>query len=179
MEEKFEQMTKDYLCGPTKPYYLEDARAAIEGHGRKIIKEYGEISFMTLFTFFIFTVDWEMGRMVKRNSIMVKRIISELEEKHHKSMFIAVGLDHLLGNVSIPEMLKENGYEVRRVKSGDIINPEGPREHQNDEHKNDDDDDDQDEHKKPNSPKPSKGEVCRSVPNPVLIGIIAMYFLAK
>ena len=167
MEDKLTEMTKDYICGTMTPDTLEDDRAAVKGHGRKIIKEYGEASFMTLFTFFIFTVDWRMGKRVKRNSNMVKRIISELEEKHHKSMFIAVGISHLLGNVSIPDMLKEKGYEVRRLKSGDIINPEGPREHQDDEHK------------KPNSPKPSKGEVCRSVPNPVLIGMIAMYFLAK
>ena len=85
--------------------------------------------------------------VLKRNTKMAKRIISELEKKHNESMFIAPVIYHLLGNGSIPEIIKENGYEVRRVRSRDVINPEGS-EDKKDKHKTQEDE--------PNKQKPPK-----------------------
>ena len=42
-------------------------------------------------------------------------------------MTFAVGTAHMLGNVSIVEKLKEAGYDVRRVKTKDVLTPpKGP-----------------------------------------------------
>ena len=114
--------------------------------------------------------------VLKRNTKMAKSIVSELEKKHNKSMFIAPGIYHLLGNGSIPEILKENGYEVKRVRSRDVINPEGS-EDKKDKHQTQ-----EDEPKKQKPPKhkpepPSKGAGGRAVPNSFLVGIILFYIL--
>ena len=52
----------------------------------------------------------------------------ELEDTDSPVTF-AVGTAHMLGNLSIVALLKDAGYDVRRVKTADVINPsEGPTE---------------------------------------------------
>ncbi|XP_028318724.1 metalloprotease TIKI1 isoform X1 [Gouania willdenowi] len=62
----------------------------------------------------------------KRNERMGKRVKSLLEEHPDKSFFFAFGAGHFLGNNTVIDVLRRQGYEVEHTPAGQPINRKSP-----------------------------------------------------
>ncbi|XP_056669575.1 metalloprotease TIKI1 isoform X3 [Monodelphis domestica] len=63
----------------------------------------------------------------KRNERMGKRVKALLEEYPDKGFFFAFGAGHFMGNDTVLDVLRREGYEVEHTPAGQPINNEKPR----------------------------------------------------
>ncbi|XP_026099751.1 metalloprotease TIKI1 [Carassius auratus] len=64
----------------------------------------------------------------KRNERMGRRVRALLEEHPHKSFFFAFGAGHFLGNNSVIDVLRREGYEVEHTPAGQTLHSVSERE---------------------------------------------------
>ncbi len=64
-------------------------------------------------------VAFRQAMLIDRNVRMVDRIVDKLEKEPNKSFFFAVGAAHWPGEEGMLELLKQKGYEVRRLGPAD------------------------------------------------------------
>ncbi|XP_018113885.1 metalloprotease TIKI2 [Xenopus laevis] len=63
----------------------------------------------------------------KRNERMARRVISLLKENNDRSFFFAFGAGHFLGNNTVIDVLRQNGYEVEHTPAGQTITGTKPK----------------------------------------------------
>ncbi|XP_075267063.1 metalloprotease TIKI1 isoform X2 [Opisthocomus hoazin] len=63
----------------------------------------------------------------KRNERMGKRVKDLLEEYPDKSFFFAFGAGHFMGNNTVIDVLRREGYEVEHTPAGQAINKKPPK----------------------------------------------------
>ncbi|KAI3362425.1 hypothetical protein L3Q82_012727 [Scortum barcoo] len=76
----------------------------------------------------------------KRNERMGKRVKALLEEHPDKSFFFAFGAGHFLGNNTVIDVLRRQGYEVEHTPAGQPINRRSssrPASSESEEHRDD------------------------------------------
>ena len=111
-------VVQDYL-EKTLSWLENNGTAQYVRYGNQMINKYRCVNFAE-------DIDLESDEMKyyymhERNTVMADKVAQLIRSSPEKKLFVAFGASHFLGNGSVVDMLREEGFQVERVHAFEKI----------------------------------------------------------
>ncbi|KAF4072879.1 hypothetical protein AMELA_G00252490 [Ameiurus melas] len=111
-----EDLIKHYNCGDLNSIIFNHDTSQVPNFNNVTLPPSEQITAQEIDSYF------RQELIYKRNERMGKRVKALLEEHPDKSFFFAFGAGHFLGNNTVIDVLRSQGYEVEHTPAGQPIN---------------------------------------------------------
>lgn len=111
-----EDLIKHYNCGDLNSIIFNHDTSQVPNFNNVTLPPSEQITAQEIDSYF------RQELIYKRNERMGKRVRALLEEHPDKSFFFAFGAGHFLGNNTVIDVLRSQGYEVEHTPAGQPIN---------------------------------------------------------
>lgn len=111
-----EDLIKHYNCGDLNSIIFNHDTSQVPNFNNVTLPPSEQITAQEIDSYF------RQELIYKRNERMGKRVRDLLEEHPDKSFFFAFGAGHFLGNNTVIDVLRSQGYEVEHTPAGQPIN---------------------------------------------------------
>ncbi|XP_046870885.1 metalloprotease TIKI1 [Hypomesus transpacificus] len=111
-----EDLIKHYNCGDLNSIIFNHDSSQVPNFNNVTLPPSEQITAQEIDSYF------RQELIYKRNERMGKRVRTLLEEHSDKSFFFAFGAGHFLGNNTVIDVLRSQGYEVEHTPAGQTIN---------------------------------------------------------
>ncbi|XP_075787430.1 metalloprotease TIKI1 isoform X1 [Pelodiscus sinensis] len=111
-----EDLIKHYNCGDLNSIIFSHDTSQVPNFINATLPPHERITAQEIDTYF------RQELIYKRNERMGRRVKDLLEEYPDKSFFFAFGAGHFMGNNTVIDVLRREGYEVEHTPSGQPIN---------------------------------------------------------
>ncbi|KAJ8402091.1 hypothetical protein AAFF_G00373260 [Aldrovandia affinis] len=115
-----EDLIKHYNCGDLNSIIFNHDTSQVPNFNNVTLPLSEQITAQEIDSYF------RQELIYKRNERMGRRVKALLEENPDKSFFFAFGAGHFLGNNTVIDVLRSQGYEVEHTPAGQPINSGGP-----------------------------------------------------
>ncbi|XP_030641142.1 metalloprotease TIKI1 [Chanos chanos] len=129
-----EDLIKHYNCGDLNSIIFNHDTSQVPNFNNITLPPNEQVTAQEIDAYF------RQELIYKRNERMGKRVKALLEEHPDKSFFFAFGAGHFLGNSTVIDVLRSQGYEVEHTPAGQPINSvrrSGPQPEEEDEEQDD------------------------------------------
>ncbi|XP_007477850.1 metalloprotease TIKI1 isoform X1 [Monodelphis domestica] len=116
-----EDLIKHYNCGDLNSIIFSHDNSQVPNFINATLPPQERITAQEIDSYF------RQELIYKRNERMGKRVKALLEEYPDKGFFFAFGAGHFMGNDTVLDVLRREGYEVEHTPAGQPINNEKPR----------------------------------------------------
>ncbi|XP_040849551.1 metalloprotease TIKI1 isoform X1 [Ochotona curzoniae] len=113
-----EDLIKHYNCGDLSSVIFSHGSSQVPSFINATLRPQERITAQEIDSYF------RRELIYKRNERMGKRVMALLEEFPDKGFFFAFGAGHFLGNHSVLDVLRREGYEVEHTPAGRPLNKE-------------------------------------------------------
>ncbi|NXQ50119.1 TIKI2 Metalloprotease, partial [Catharus fuscescens] len=110
-----EDLIKHYNCGDLRSIILNHDTSQVPNFINASLPAHERITAQEIDSYF------RQELIYKRNERMGRRVKDLLEEHPDKSLFFAFGAGHFMGNNTVIDVLRREGYEVEHTPSGQAI----------------------------------------------------------
>ncbi|XP_015217173.1 metalloprotease TIKI1 [Lepisosteus oculatus] len=110
-----EDLIKHYNCGDLNSIIFNHDTSQVPNFNNVTLPPNEQVTAQEIDSYF------RQELIYKRNERMGKRVRALLEEHPHKSFFFAFGAGHFLGNNTVIDVLRSQGYEVEHTPAGQRI----------------------------------------------------------
>ncbi|KAH0628433.1 hypothetical protein JD844_009588 [Phrynosoma platyrhinos] len=111
-----EDLIKHYNCGDLNSIIFNHDTSQVPNFINATLPPHERITAMEIDSYF------RQELIYKRNRRMGKRVKDLLDEYPDKSFFFAFGAGHFMGNNTVIDVLRREGYEVEHTSAGEVIN---------------------------------------------------------
>ncbi|KAG7477138.1 hypothetical protein MATL_G00090950 [Megalops atlanticus] len=111
-----EDLIKHYNCGDLSSIIFNHETSQVPNFNNVTLPPSEQITAQEIDSYF------RQELIYKRNERMGRRVKALLEENPDKSFFFAFGAGHFLGNNTVIDVLRSQGYEVEHTPAGQPIN---------------------------------------------------------
>ncbi|KAI1904880.1 hypothetical protein AGOR_G00010220 [Albula goreensis] len=115
-----EDLIKHYNCGDLNSIIFNHDTSQVPNFNNVTLPPSEQITAQEIDSYF------RQELIYKRNERMGRRVKALLEENPDKSFFFAFGAGHFLGNNTVIDVLRSQGYEVEHTPAGQPINSGRP-----------------------------------------------------
>ncbi|KAG7481527.1 hypothetical protein MATL_G00067900 [Megalops atlanticus] len=115
-----EDLIKHYNCGDLNSIIFNHDTSQVPNFNNVTLPPNEQITAQEIDSYF------RQELIYKRNERMGKRVKALLEENPDKSFFFAFGAGHFLGNNTVIDVLRSQGYEVEHTPAGQPVNSGRP-----------------------------------------------------
>ncbi|KAM9213588.1 metalloprotease TIKI1 [Leptosomus discolor] len=116
-----EDLIKHYNCGDLSSIIFNHDTSQVPNFINATLLAHERITAQEIDSYF------RQELIYKRNERMGRRVKDLLEEYPDKSFFFAFGAGHFMGNNTVIDVLRREGYEVEHTPAGQAINNRKPR----------------------------------------------------
>ncbi|XP_074022697.1 metalloprotease TIKI1 isoform X2 [Numenius arquata] len=116
-----EDLIKHYNCGDLSSIIFNHDTSQVPNFINATLPAHERITAQEIDSYF------RQELIYKRNQRMGRRVKDLLEEYPDKSFFFAFGAGHFMGNNTVIDVLRREGYEVEHTPAGQAINKKHPK----------------------------------------------------
>ncbi|XP_072716109.1 metalloprotease TIKI1 [Ciconia boyciana] len=116
-----EDLIKHYNCGDLSSIIFNHDTSQVPNFINATLPAHERITAQEIDSYF------RQELIYKRNERMGRRVKDLLEEYPDKSFFFAFGAGHFMGNNTVIDVLRREGYEVEHTPAGQAINKKPPK----------------------------------------------------
>ncbi|NWI19771.1 TIKI2 Metalloprotease, partial [Crypturellus soui] len=110
-----EDLIKHYNCGDLNSIIFNHDTSQVPNFINATLPPHERVTAQEIDSYF------RQELIYKRNERMGRRVKDLLDEYPHKSFFFAFGAGHFMGNNTVIDVLRREGYEVEHTPAGQAI----------------------------------------------------------